>query len=181
MPDDDSRMIELDAAREAIETLGLLRPAAAETIARLLQGDINEHPRALCTAYRKAGEQITDQEKSALGIKRNGFLSRIALNEIAPAGLADPLLAHEISLLRASFVVNRYRRVQQASQLSRELGPVFTGFPHTTLHSDCAACNRLDGLVTTADDAFIFPSADCTCVTANYGLSAKLDWLADID
>jgi hypothetical protein len=171
-----------EAAREAVTTLGLLTSKAIPTIASLLANDLSEHPRAIATRYRKEGEQISDAEKKALGIRRNGFLSRAALAEIAPAGLTEPLAAHEITLLRATFTRLRYDRVAQGEAMRAQLGPSFIGYLHDTLHRECPACIRLDGLVTDAANAKIMPPSDCApgC-SANYGIGPKIDWLADID
>ena len=174
-------MIEEAAAREAIEALGVLTPEAVPTIARLLQGDMSEHPRAVATRYRKEGEQISDTEKRVLGIRRNGYLSRQALAEITSAGLGDPLAAHETTLLRATFTVMRDRRVAEGAKLKEQFGKCFVGFAHETQQHECAACNSLDGRVTDAASAAVFPPAGCSCPTANYIVSPKIDWLADVD
>jgi len=154
--------IQHGAAREAVTTLGLLTPAASPTVASLLAGDLSEHPRATATRYRKEGEQISDAEKRALGIRKNGFLSKAAFAELTPAGLIAPLAAHEITLLRATFTVIRHRRVLQGEAMRAQLGHSFIGYIHDTLHRECPACNRLDGLVTDEASAKIMPPADCT-------------------
>ena len=171
-----------EAAREAVAQLGLLTSEAIPTIARLLQDEMRDHPRAIATAYRKESEQISDNEKKALGIRKNGFLSRVALAELTSTGRIEPLVAHETTLLRATFTLNRYRCIAQEKELQAQLGKCFLGFEHETLHRDCPACNRLSGLVTQGAEAAILPPADCIrgC-TASYGLRAKIDWLANID
>ena len=174
-------MIEEAAAREAVEHLGVLTLEAVPTITRLLQGDMSEHPRAIATRYRKEGEQIPDDDKRVLRIRHNGFLSRQALGEITLAGLGDPLAAHETTLLRATFTVIRDRRVAEEEKLKEQFGKCFVGFAHETQHRECAACNRLHGLVTDAASAVVFPPAGCSCPTANYLISPKIDWLADVD
>ena len=175
-------MIADDAAREAVETLGLLKVEAMQTIARLLDGTMSEHPRTITTRYRKEGEQITDVEKKALGIRKNGFLSIAARDEITELGLTDPLTVHEITLLRASFTVSRSMRVQQWIELSEALGKQFVGFKHETLHRDCPACNQLSDLATDEGHVHIIPPSNCAprC-TANYSIGYKIDWLAGIE
>jgi hypothetical protein len=171
-----------EAAREAVNTLGLLTPNAIPTIASLLADDLSEHPRTIATRYRKEGEQISDAEKKTFGIRRNGFLSRAALAEITPTGLAEPLAAHEITLLRATFTRLRHDRVAQGEATRAHAGRGFIDYLHDTLHRDCPACNRLDGLVTDAANAKIMPPSACVpgC-SANYGIGPKIDWLTDID
>lgn len=48
-------MIEEQAAREVVTILGLLTRDAFPKIARLLNGDLSEHLRAIATRYRKRG------------------------------------------------------------------------------------------------------------------------------
>lgn len=171
--------IELDAAREAVSTLKLLTPEATPTIAKLIDGDLSEHPRAIATRYRKEGEQIADADKKALGIRKNGFLSKASYVELSPSGLATPLTAHETTLLRATFTFMRHRRIVQNEAQRDQLGVCFQGYLHETLHRECPACNELNGRVTDAADAAIMPPATCVpgCF-ANYDIRAKIDWLA---
>ena len=58
----------------------------------------------------------------------------------------------------------------------------FIGYLHDTLHRQCPACNRLDGLVTDVANAKIMPPSDCVSgCSANYGIGLKIDWLANIE
>jgi hypothetical protein len=174
--------LRLQAAAEAIATLKLLRPDAAATIARLLDPEMREHPRAIATAYRKGGVQVPATDKRALGVRKNAFLSIEALEEITPAGLADPLAAHEVTLLRATFTLIRATRVAEEESLRVQLGKALIGFVHQTLGRDCAACNRLDSKVTSGSEAHVLPPADCVVgCTANYGIRPKIDFPADVD
>ena len=70
----------------------------------------------------------------------------------------------------------------QGEAMRAQLGPSFIGYLHDTLHRECPACIRLDGVVTDAANAKIMPPSDCApgC-SANYGIGPKIDWLADID
>lgn len=175
-------MIEEQAAREAVTTLGLLTPDAIPTIARLLNADLSEHPRAIATRSRKEGEQLADADKKVLGIRKNGFLSKRALAEITPLGIATPLTAHKTTLLRATFSLIRHHRIVEGEQARESLGRVFGGYLHETLHRDCLACNRLNGKLTDAANAAIIPPADCVSgCFANYGIRAKIDWLAGVE
>ena len=170
-----------EIVEEAVVRLGLLRPEAVQTIELLLQDEMTEHPRAICTAHRKNGIQISPELKKELGIRANGFLSIKAFDELTAKGQSQPLAAHENTLLRATFSLMRYRRVRQESQLRDQLGPCFIGFKYDVLEMDCRACVALDGSLTTASSAAILPLKDCVCVTANYSLQPKFDWAADVD
>ena len=170
-----------DIVEEAVARLGLLRPEAGQTIELLLQEEMTEHPRAICTAYRKNGVQISPKLKRELGIRANGFLSHKAFDELTAKGQSEPLAAHEKTLLRATFSLMRYKSVQQESRLRDQLGPCFIGFKYDVLEMDCAACAALDGSLTTVSSAAILPLNDCICVTANYSLQPKIDWAAGIE
>jgi hypothetical protein len=171
-----------EAAREAVETLKLVTPAAIPTIAGLLQEDMRDHPRAIAADYRKTGDQMSDDEKRALGIRKNAFLSRQALAQLTVEGRLEPLTAHERTLLRATFTLIRSQRVTKEGELRLQLGKAFVGFKHETLGRECPACNRLDGIVSNAADAHVLPPTDCVAgCTANYGIRPKIDFLADVD
>ena len=172
-----------DAAREAVTTLGLLDQRAIPTIAKLLQDEMRDHPRTIAAAYRKDGEQLSNIEKRGLNIRANAFLSRSALAEITAAGLADPLAAHETTLLRATFTMKRARQVIGCEEHREKFGKNFVGYAHETLHRHCAACNKLDSLlVIEAREAVIVPPIDCVpgC-TASYVIGPKVNWLAEVD
>ncbi|MER8406823.1 hypothetical protein [Mesorhizobium sp. M0768] len=172
--------IENEAASEAVARLGLLKPEAAKTISRLLLAEMGDHPRAICTAYRKNGVQISREEKKALGIRVNAFLSYAAFNELSEAGKGAPLSAHETTLLRATFSVLRYRAVEKETDFRKQLGACFLGFEYDVLAANCPTCIGLNGTIARSAKEAIFPNPSCTCVTANYGLRPKVDWLADV-
>lgn len=174
-------MIREEAAREAVQHFGLIDLCAVPIIAELLQDSFIDHPRALATAYRKRGDQISDAEKKALGIRKNGYLSRAAFAELTDLGRKLPLVAHERTLLRASFTLNRHRRVEAEADLKARFGHQFLGFKHDGLSRDCPACNRLNGMITSGTEAAIMPPSGCVqgCV-ASYDLTPKIDWLAGV-
>jgi hypothetical protein len=168
------------AAREAVQKLGLLVPKAEAIIWHMLDDRFEgHHPTEISTAYRKDGEQISKEEKKALGVRSNAFLSRKAFDELAENGRSTPLIAHETVLLRATFTLIRYKSILNARQIE---SPVFNDeFKYDMLKLDCQACKELDGTVTKGDDAKIFPPDNCVCDTANYGLKPVIDFIAGVD
>ncbi len=173
----DSNAFRLAAAREAIGSLGLIVAEAEDIIWHMLDFRLTDHPRIRATAYRKDGEQLSADEKRALGLRSNAFLSRRALAEITESGLACPLKAHEMVLLRASFSVLRYRTIQSV----RSAGGLPDTYKYDVLNLSCPACGGLDGKITNGDDAYLFAPPRCICETANYGVILHVDWLADLD
>lgn len=167
------------AAKEAVRSLGLLRDEAVPAIAALLERASGDHPRTIATAYRKQGEQLAADEKRALGLRTNAFLSRAAYNQLTERGLAEPLAAHELTLLRATFAMLRMRRAHQARAL--DLLAYRGEIKYDSLTLDCPACKALDGVIASVFDAEILPNPTHSCRTANYTFSAHVDWLADID
>lgn len=173
--------VKQQAAREAVERLGLLKPQAADTVELLLADAEFMHPRAICTAYRKTGPQISDEIKKSLGIRKNGFLSEQALAELSELGLNDALRAHELTVLRAAFAVSRSRSVESGLGLRAQIGSGFIGFRYDVLQDACPSCRERDGEIVADPMTAIFAPSDCSCVTANYGIRADVDWLAGLD
>ena len=171
--------IKLAAAQEAVSHLGLLKPEAVNTIVSLMQAGMAEHPRAIATAYRKDGEQLSPDEKRAARIRGNAYMSRRAYDELTDSGKARALVAHEVTLLRAMFTDNRFARLTSPG-LSASLTRHFEGFRYDALSIDCPFCSRVDGTVVQPDQVAILPPADCRCETANYSISPKMDWLRGV-
>lgn len=172
--------IKLEAAQEAVTRLGYLKPEAIPTIVSLMKDGMVEHPRAIATAYRKDGDQLTRDEKKAHGIRANAFMSHRSFDELSDKGRANPLAAHETTLLRAIFSENRFNRLTSHG-LPDDLMRYFEGFKYDTLTRDCPFCGRVDGLVVQTEQVAILPAADCHCETANYMISPKIDWLKDVE
>jgi len=135
-------------AEEALRSLGYLRPKAIDTVVFLMGDDLVVHPRETATGYRKGGEQISDDEKKALGIRRNAFMSRRALGDLTDKGRTRPLDAHEVTTLRATFAMSRSRKVAQANELGYDEFKV-----SSSLDGRCAACDALEGKIFRGADA----------------------------
>lgn len=172
--------IKLEAAREATQSLGLLKSEAMETIVSLMGAGMVEHPRAVATAYRKDGDQLTRDQKKAAGIRTNAFMSQRAYDELTESGKARPLTAHEVTLLRAIFTENRFTRLTSPGLSGSSLRH-FEGFKYDALSTECPFCSRVNGTVVQPDEVAILPPADCQCETANYSVSPKLNWLRGIE
>ena len=176
----DQQSIRMGAAQEAVEHLGLLKPGAAATIKDLLCDFHGEHPRSVCTTYRKMGGQLSDDEKRAIGIRANAFLSRAALAEISEKGMLDPIRAHEITLLRASFVIFRHRNAQSYARMMANHPDYPIEIQYDVFHPDaCTVCSGLDRTPVPADWGLFAPTG-CTCLTAPYGLRSEVDFNAPL-
>ncbi|MCP3733218.1 hypothetical protein M9978_22700 [Sphingomonas sp. MG17] len=167
----------LAAAREAIASLGLVVSEAEGIIWHMLDFRLTDHPKARATAYRKNGEQLSAEEKRALGLRSNAYLSRRAFSEITSKGMASPLEAHEKVLLRASFSLFRYLVIQNPSVIDgHEVNYLFD-----VLNIACPVCKPLNGTTISGNDAPMFALPGCECETANFGYRAYVDWLANIE
>ena len=171
--------IHREAALEAVTTLGLLTSGALPVLEKQLRLDSTQHPRALATAHRKEGEQLSREEKKAAGIHANAFMSRSAFDELTERGRGAPLDAHEITLLRASFTVNRHRRV--STPVPPAAASSFVGYRYSTIGRDCPFCSRMDGRVVGPEELAVLPSPECSCPTANYGIDQHYDWLKGVE
>jgi len=167
------------AAEEAVTRLAYLKPEAVPAIVALMQDGMVEHPRAIATAYRKAGEQLSKAEKKVAGMRTNSFMSRQAFDDLSEEGKARPLAAHETTLLRAMFTENRFHRLNSHG-VPEDLMKHLEGFKYDTLTRDCPFCGRVDGTVVQANDVAILPPSDCKCETANYMIGPHFDWLKGI-
>lgn len=170
--------IHREAALEAVTTLDLLTSEALPVLEEQLRLGSTQHPRALATAHRKEGEQLSREEKKAAGIRANAFMSRRAFNELTERGRGAPLDAHEITLLRASFTVNRHRRV--STPVPPAAASSFVGYRYSTIGRDCPFCSRMDGRVVGPEELAVLPSLECSCPTANYGIDQHYDWLKGV-
>lgn len=175
LPDDHA--MRLMAAREAVARLGLLKPGAEPTIVTLLENRAGEHPRTAATALRRAGEQLSDEEKRMLGIRPNAFFSRQALDELGEKGFADPLRAHETTLLRATFVMFRHRNALSYRKVMKEHPRVRMTVRYDAFHHEsCDVCKSLHDTPVGADWGLLAPEG-CMCLTAPHGLRLDADWL----
>ncbi len=146
----------------------------------MLSEEMVEHPRTTCTALRKDGEQLSKDEKKALGLRSNAFLSRFAFAQLTDKGLAEPLAAHETTLLRAVFTLSRFQTIRRME--SADLGKAFIGeYKIDVLNMECPSCKARDGTITTEPEQAVFPASDCICPTANYSLQPYVDWLREIE
>jgi hypothetical protein len=166
------------AVDEAIDRLGYLNESARPFLISAVQDGSGVHPRALCTAHRKEGEQLTRDELKALGLRANAFMSRQARAEITDKGLAEPLQAHEKTLLRAFFTFARWRsfRNDAVNLKNMDIDVGALSWKYSMLPPVCARCRSLDGETTMPLDAHILPPDDCECETANYGIHLRIDW-----
>lgn len=173
----DREFFRRQAAQEAVKRLALLEPGAVPTVDRLLLDADALHPKAICTAFRQEGVQLADHEKKLLGIRKNAFMTREALSELSELGIRDPIRAHELTVLRASFSMFRHRNALSAANLICEHPLTPVEVQYDVFHSDsCEVCNELHRKPV-GPDWGLFPRKGCTCLTAPYGLHIYVDWI----
>lgn len=175
----DTNDVKRSAVREAISALGLIVPEAEDTMLGFLGDQMEVHPRQTLTEYRKGGEQLSNDEKKALGLRSNAFLSSRAFEDLTEYGREAPLKAHETVLLRAAFTLNRYRTLQSIKASDLVGTKVFRGVKYDVLSMGCLVCGPLDGKTIQIAEASIFPLRGCTCDTANFGYRPDVDFLAE--
>lgn len=178
----DLQGIRAAAVEEAFDRLGLLEPTAKPVILDMLVRDTGEHPRAVCTAYRKAGEQLTRDELRASGMRANAFMSREAFAQLTAKGKENPIQAHSTTMLRAFFTTSRWRWVAFGHDAIERLSvdPKAVHYFYDMLPPMCPRCKSLDGTEVRPETALIYPAEDCQCVTANYSILTRVDFLYGI-
>lgn len=166
------------AVDEAIQGLGLVKPSGRASILAMVQDQRGLHPRALCTAYRKEGEQLPKAELKAIGLRANAFMSRRAFAELTDRGRDAPLDAHMKTVLRAFFSFARWQSIWRAALgiKDSDIAIEAVSFEYDMLPPVCATCEALNGTKVMPLDAHILPPPDCECETANYSVVMKIDW-----
>lgn len=165
-------MIVETAAREAIAGLGLIRLSALQTFTTLLASRDFKSAQEISRQYLACGEQLTRDEKLALGLGTTAHFSRAALLDLAPAGFVHAARAHELTLTRAIATLRRQRLV---AELDADAvgGSALPGLRHVAAHDACRICSGLHGVVTDHLDAWIFPPDGCECDGA-FGLEPQV-------
>ncbi|MCF1464257.1 hypothetical protein FS827_23450 [Agrobacterium vitis] len=169
------------AVREAISRLELIVSEAEDRILFLIRDQLDIHPQQIAIDYRKNGEQLSKDEKKALGLRSSVFFSRQAYKDLTEEGCKKPLNAHETVLLRATFTYNRYRTLESFKEDHWKNLKGFEGVKYDVMTMNCPWCRKMESKVVQVEDALIFPSEECICETANYGFRAQIDFLADIE
>ena len=141
---------------EAIQSLGYIKPEVASRLVRLIQRNENQHPKQIATSHRKEGEQLSSEEKKALGLRANAMMSRDALGDLTDKGLTVPLAAHEQTILRASLAWGRAKSIASESDMGVSKWECLAPFP-----ADCPGCKRLDGKVLSVSDVAPIGPHDC--------------------
>ncbi len=145
-----------DAVDEALLSLGYLKPSSGKTIIRLLPSCVTEHPKAVATAFRKSGNQLSAEEIRNLGIRANAYMSLQARDELSEKGLRHPLIAHQITLIRAHFTLSRHRALAQFARAGIEFVEMSGSFP-----TECKVCAETQGKKVTTSQASPFPPLGC--------------------
>lgn len=141
---------------EAIGSLGYLKPTSATKLCAFMSKNLAQHPKQLSVQYRKAGTQLTADEKKELGIRSNAAMSKEALSDLSEKGRTSPLSAHEQTMLRALLACGRAQSIDSERAVGVARWEVLGAFP-----DQCSGCKRLDGKIISDDDADPVGPADC--------------------
>lgn len=169
------------AASEAISALGLLLPAAHGDLVDLLKRTFTTdarattiHPRQASSQFRKDGRQLSAEAKRAAGIRTNGYMSEHAYAQLSEAGRRRPLLAHEVTLLRANFTLSR--AVLRATAM--QIPAAYRRIKHNPAHLECVACQRLQAKGEVAlSEAVVEPPSDCQREACSVMLVVQFNYL----
>ncbi|SEK85399.1 hypothetical protein SAMN04488032_107119 [Pacificibacter marinus] len=170
--------IEQDAISEAIETLGYLSPNAFDSVKDMLKDSMRLGPRAVATAHRKNGRQISDEAKKVLGIRRNAFMSEKALSELTEKGRSKPLHAHFATVWRASFTISRANKIHAYNEHSLKFRHDCT-LRYRGVHSEgCSHCDQTRGQIIPMSEASPFPPKECPNEGCCMGFEIHIDYAA---
>lgn len=140
---------------EAIQSLGYVKPEAASKLCELITRDETLSYSSVSTAYRKEGPQISADEKKALGIRANAFMSKEALADLTEKGRNNPLSAHEITMRRAAFAHGRVREITKAQEAG------VSSWKAISVPGECPGCLRLSDTKLCAEEISPIGPPDC--------------------
>lgn len=160
------------AVREAISTLGYLKPDAEADIAKILPLCFRYGPRAVATKYRKHGEQISDDEKRALGLRRNAFYSRRVFSLLTEKGRSSPIEGIVLTLSRAGHILHRQNAIDGAQKVA-DAKIMMVGFD-----MECEGCQRSNKQIIETRDASPLPPNDCRRENCGLMFNVHIDFLA---
>lgn len=166
--------IALRAVGEAMNALGYLKPQALPSMLEMLRELGFQGAKPVATAYRKSGEQLSREEKRSIGIRSNGFMSKAALGELTEKGLSAPLLAHEVTLLRAHFT--RFRLNAHRSIVQNGIAEARYDCPF----NESAACKRLHSAIVQTEDVLLDVPSDCTREACALSVTPHIDHTKDL-
>ena len=164
----------LDHVQEAISSLGYIKPEYDTALAIMLESNEGQHPKAIALAYRKIGEQISRDEKRALGLRSNVLFSREALDSLTAAGLLKLRDAHVTTLLCASLSFFRSRMIDDCRKANINQFKIIAAF------KDCPGCNELGGQIIGANHAAMLRPKNCIREACALSIMPWIDHLASI-
>lgn len=165
----------LPYVQEAIFSLGLIKPEFDTALAIMLETFENQNPRKVSVEYRKIGEQLSDAEKRACGLRSNTFYSKEAFESLTEAGRLRIKDAHEVTMLRAVLAYFRDRMVTEAGKQGFSQYKVLAAF------KDCPGCRELDGEIVSANHAANIRPNSCSRDACALALMPWKDHLSGID
>lgn len=165
----------LPFAEEAVKALGYIEPSHTRTLALLQSLCVTHHPREVATKYRKRGEQLSREEKKALGLRSNAFYSREAFDALTDKGKKSPILAYENTLLRGSFSYFR------STSIASSVGVNHAYLKYTSMFFDCDVCAKLNGQMIKPDQAHWMPPSNCDRDSCGIMLRLGIDFIASLE
>lgn len=145
-----------DAVTEAIGHLGLLKPGAASDILAMIPICRIKGLKQVTTDFRKIGEQLSREEKKAIGVRSNGFFSRIAYEQLTEAGKSRAIEAHFLTLWRADATIHRASEIITAAK--DEDGYLKVIGEHA---NGCEVCRKLQESKLSPFEVSPFPPSQC--------------------
>ena len=165
----------LPFAEEAVKALGYIEPSHIRTLALLQSLCVTHHPREVGTKYRKRGEQLSREEKKALGLRSNTFYSREAFDALTDKGKKSPILAYENTLLRGSFSYFR------STSIGSSVGVKHAHLKYSRMFADCDTCAKLKPTIIQPKQADWRPPSSCERDACGIMLRLEIDFIAALE
>lgn len=140
----------------AIEALGLINPAEEEWVLDLFHANQFGRSEGVSLVTRKSPDQMTTDEKRAIGLNPKAFMSHSYYSKLSDKGRENPLGALEHTLRMATFLESNRSRLEAAKRIG------CTHVQANALFSEnCGGCRKIKGKRFKIDDVPEIPINGC--------------------
>ena len=146
--------------REAARALGYVREDCVEWLAAEIARCFNEGHIDYC--IRRAGTELSKEEKKALGLRTNTRFSREVASCLTEKGLQDPLRNFETTCLRIMHGLFHAANKRIYQRMANHKYPIITGLEFREGHiSPCKRAQQLNGKIFPIGEQSDLPLTGC--------------------
>ena len=142
--------------QKSMSSLGLISPSEEEWVLDLFCANQSVRPEGVALISRKSPDQMSIDEKRAIGINPKAFMSHSYYAKLSEKGKASPLDALDATLSLCSFLAYHARDIENMKRAGCTHATAAFGFP-----DECKACKKIIGKKFRIDDIPQIPLPGC--------------------